>query len=215
MTYYSFDLHDLAEKISAYEAPKRANKYSQKGETSSAQRDKLDRPKGRNLNSQKGGTITETTQRLTSQTTAEREDPNPIKTTNKIDQFEPIDQDAEQDTLNAQSVKEKKKSGEKEKKADGRTILRDESFIGEMEDFAGKFINVKYEMEKMADYIASSGKQYKDYKAFARNWIRRAMEGKQKDYEAKQPTAIVSRQTYNEVRERLKAKYGDKYTFND
>ena len=36
--------------------------------------------------------------------------------------------------------------------------------------------SVKYEVEKMTDWLKSSGKTYKDYKAFARGWLRRNQE---------------------------------------
>ena len=32
---------------------------------------------------------------------------------------------------------------------------------------------VKEEVEKMIDWLKAKGKRYKDYKAFARNWLRR------------------------------------------
>ena len=37
--------------------------------------------------------------------------------------------------------------------------------------------NVKLEFDRMADWLESSGKRYKNYNAFFRNWLRKASEG--------------------------------------
>jgi len=42
---------------------------------------------------------------------------------------------------------------------------------------------VKKETEKMVDWLKSKGKKYKDYKAFARNWLRNTDTGKSKNFE--------------------------------
>lgn len=48
----------------------------------------------------------------------------------------------------------------------------DENFLKEMvEKFSS--VDVMYEYEKASDYIASSGKRYKNEQAFFRNWLRR------------------------------------------
>jgi len=53
----------------------------------------------------------------------------------------------------------------------GKEILDDDVFISQLkEKFPDK--NVEFEIEKMKDWIASSGKVKKDYRAFARNWLR-------------------------------------------
>lgn len=47
---------------------------------------------------------------------------------------------------------------------------------GEIQELKEKFPhhNIPEEIESMRDWVASSGKRYKDYLAFARNWLRRA-----------------------------------------
>lgn len=47
-----------------------------------------------------------------------------------------------------------------------------------IQDLKKKFknIDVDLELEKMKDWLKSNGKTYKDYKAFARNWLRRNQE---------------------------------------
>lgn len=42
---------------------------------------------------------------------------------------------------------------------------------------------IEQECEKMEDWLRSKGKRQRDYKAFARNWIRRATESQRKEYD--------------------------------
>lgn len=42
---------------------------------------------------------------------------------------------------------------------------------------------IEQECEKMEDWLRSKGKRQNDYKAFARNWIRRATESQRKEYD--------------------------------
>lgn len=48
-----------------------------------------------------------------------------------------------------------------------------------LQELADQFptLDVSYEWEKAQDYIKSSGKRYKDMRAFFRNWLRRTLEG--------------------------------------
>lgn len=59
------------------------------------------------------------------------------------------------------------------------SILSEESTILELAtSLKTDAVVVKNEVEKMTDWLKSNGKRYKDYKAFARNWIRRSLEAK-------------------------------------
>jgi hypothetical protein len=102
-----------------------------------------------------------------------------------------------------------------QKKSGKIEIFEDEAFRQEMEDFAGQYVNVPYELQKMQDYLANSTRRYRDFKAFARNWLRRCVEQSKEKHDAKKPAAILKPETYKTVRDRLKTKYGHKYTFND
>jgi len=47
-----------------------------------------------------------------------------------------------------------------------------EAYKPELEKKFGSSVDVSHEIEKMIDYLKQSGKKYKDYEAFARNWCR-------------------------------------------
>lgn len=65
----------------------------------------------------------------------------------------------------------------RKQKAESRTykseiLNKNTEFVDELKkQFPNK--DVEYEIDKMNDFLSSTGKQYKDYKAFARNWMRR------------------------------------------
>lgn len=58
-----------------------------------------------------------------------------------------------------------------------RDILKTNELRDELQQqFPG--VNIKLELDKMFDWLTANGKVYKDYKAFARNWLRRAEKDK-------------------------------------
>jgi len=62
----------------------------------------------------------------------------------------------------------------------GKEVLDDDVFISQLkEKFSDK--NIELEIEKMKDWLASNGKQKKDYAAFARNWLRNTKSEKQEE----------------------------------
>jgi len=59
----------------------------------------------------------------------------------------------------------------------GPKVLSEPAFKGELSSmFNLNPVVVQRELDKMSDYLKSTGKVYKDYKAYARNWIRRNLE---------------------------------------
>lgn len=187
VTYYDFDLEQLAEAISGLVTPIGRIKLRPKGGTSYAQRAELDTPKGRNMLRPKGVLYTEITTENTTKTTTEINFPK----TEKNDT-----------TTKPKKPKNLQKSPARES---GLDCLTDPVFISEMEAWTNGIINASYELDKMRDWLASSGKKYKDYRAFARNWIRRACEAAKKDWEAKQPKQVaLNRVEVDEVMEHLR-----------
>jgi len=56
----------------------------------------------------------------------------------------------------------------------GAQVLREDSFKTELsKQFNLSTTEVQRELDTMQDWLSSTGKKYKDYKAFARNWLRR------------------------------------------
>ena len=47
-----------------------------------------------------------------------------------------------------------------------------EAYLPELKKKFGDTVDVPHELEKMIDYLKQSGRRYKDYEAFARNWCR-------------------------------------------
>jgi len=74
-----------------------------------------------------------------------------------------------------ESIQENTKERVPPKKNSSVSVLKDAIVL---KGLKGKFpaVNVDGEVEKMLDYLKSSGKTYKDYQAFARNWCRKAVE---------------------------------------
>lgn len=75
--------------------------------------------------------------------------------------------------------RKEKKSIKPEKKKDtlnGVEILLQEDTVLELSKALGiDQTVVQGEVEKMVDWLRAKGKRYKDYKAFARNWLRRSV----------------------------------------
>lgn len=70
---------------------------------------------------------------------------------------------------------ENEKNDKNEIKKNSIKILDNGKTIKDLKD-RFKNVDVDYEIEKMKDWLKSSGKKYKNYKAFARNWLRRNQE---------------------------------------
>ena len=182
VTYYDFDLNALALAISDYNPTKGRIQYRQKGDNVSAEKAVPVTPKGRNSDRRKGVIYTENTQKNTTQITQESTNPKKEKHDELV------------------KTKKTKNLQDGAAAASGLDCLTDPDFIREMEDWTAGIIQVTYELEKMRDWLASSGKKYKDYKAFARNWIRRACEAKKRDWDAQQPERVgLNQQEINEV----------------
>lgn len=189
VTYYDFDLQALAEAIADLDSPKGRIQYRPKGLTSYAERAEHEPPNGRNMNRPKGVIYTENTQENTTKTTQESTLPKKEKHDTTL------------------KTKKTKNLQEAPARASGMECLTDPIFVTEMEAWTNGIIQVPYELEKMRDWLASSGRKYKDYKAFARNWIRRACEAAKKDWETKQPKQIgLNPVEVNEVLEHLRRK---------
>ena len=62
----------------------------------------------------------------------------------------------------------------------GVQVLQEDSFREELsKQFNLSVSEVQRELDTMQDWLSSTGKKYKDYKAFARNWVRRSKKGKE------------------------------------
>jgi hypothetical protein len=85
------------------------------------------------------------------------------------------------------------KNEKNDKKREGPSVLSQDSFKRELvEKFSLSEDVVTKELEKMTDWLKSKGKRYKDYKAFARNWVRRGIEdGNLKDSKRK-PRPVIT-----------------------
>ena len=75
----------------------------------------------------------------------------------------------------------KKKKDKKEKNLTQKEQLQgiEQHLVRYQTDFP--HANVKLEFDRMVDWLASSGKRYKNYNAFFRNWLRKASEGNEID----------------------------------
>lgn len=81
-------------------------------------------------------------------------------------------------TTNGQQMDtyKKDKKDKNEKKDTGPSVLSNDSFKRELSDkFSINISVISGELETMTDWLKSTGKKYKDYKAFARGWIRRGV----------------------------------------
>jgi len=101
----------------------------------------------------------------------------------------------------------------KSEKGNKIAILEDEETWKELsEKFEVSKEYIQKECEKMKDWLKANGKRQKDYKAFARNWIRKGLEsGGEGKVNARQ-----HEKKWNEIKEKEKAKYrkvkdGDDY----
>lgn len=116
-----------------------------------------------------------------------------IKTTNKYsivtinnwDKYQDYNQQDNQRVTNNQPTNNQQittNKNDKNEKNDKNTpnilggslqILDDEKFLEELKEKFPRH-DIQEEIEKMKDWLLSTGKKKKDYKAFARNWIRNA-----------------------------------------
>lgn len=64
------------------------------------------------------------------------------------------------------------------KEKNNNNILHSQEFRKELTLLGFSIKQVNIETDKMIDWLASTGKRYKDYKAFARNWMRRILTSK-------------------------------------
>lgn len=82
------------------------------------------------------------------------------------------------------TTKESKERKEIKNKDGSLKILKDSELWEELSlKFNTNRSYIEQECEKMEDWLKSKGKIQKDYKAFARNWIRRATESQRKEYD--------------------------------
>ena len=73
---------------------------------------------------------------------------------------------------------------ERKKENHSLKVLRSPEFWEELSlKFNTNRSYIEQECEKMEDWLKSKGKTQKDYKAFARNWIRRSTESQRKEYD--------------------------------
>ena len=92
------------------------------------------------------------------------------------------------------------------------SLLKDNNLWKELSSKFGVSSNyIKAECEKMEDWLKSKGKRQKDYRAFARNWIRRALEN---GGEAK-VNARVFEEKWKKIKEEERSKYGSEYLVED
>lgn len=76
------------------------------------------------------------------------------------------------------------KNDKNENKDSSLKILKEPEFWEELSlKFNTNRSYIEQECEKMEDWLKSKGKRQRDYKAFARNWIRRATESQRKEYD--------------------------------
>ena len=189
VTYYDFNLEAMAAEIAILKPTKGRIQYRRKGEHNAAQKAGTKTPIGRDALRPMGGIYTENTQETTTETTSE------ITFSEKKENETP-------------NVKLKKQKADKTPTVEeGFAQLSDPDFLREMEVWTNGIINVAYQIEYMKDYVLQSGKRYKNYKAFARNWIRRACEKAKVDWDAKQPAQVgLTQNEINEVLEDLRRK---------
>lgn len=124
----------------------------------------------------------------TSEITKQSSSQYTVITVNNYETYQGVTSKAtnEQQTDNKRvtTTKEREERKERKKKNSSIKVLRDSEFWEELSlKFNTNRSYIEQECEKMEDWLKAKGKRQSDYKAFARNWVRRATESQRKEYE--------------------------------